>query len=219
MATGIITNLCMLICAAIGTLYGGIVFFVRKSPLYAKMITGAVGCLTLSKLLVAIRDLAAFETSRFTPDTLGYIGVFLFLLCANAGLMNSLADDGSAEFLRYRIIAFLAPLAVTGLYVLILVSDISTSSKVIFGIVSAVAGAASYYHLKHAIFPDVDFGVMKCVRPYNYLALGYVLLHMGEMIASAYNSDMLLIIVTVPICIISLIILPTLRRGIEKWKT
>ena len=132
MATGIITNLCMLICAAIGTLYGGIVFLVRKSPLYAKMITGAVGCLTLSKLLVAIRDLAAFETSRFTPDTLGYIGVFLFLLCANAGLMNSLADDGSAEFLKYRIIAFLAPLAVTGLYVLILVSDISTSSKVIF---------------------------------------------------------------------------------------
>ena len=219
MAAGVITNLCMLLCAAIGSIYGGVVFLARKSPLYAKMITGAVGCLTLSKLLVAVRDMAAFEAGIFTPDTLGYVGVFLFLLCANAGLMNGLADDGSAEFRKYRIIAFLAPLGVAGLYMFILFSDIPTAAKVICAVVTAVSGAASYYHFKHAIFPDVDFGVMRCVRPYNWLALAFVFLHMGEMISSAINSDILLIIVTVPICIISLIILPTLRRGIEKWKT
>lgn len=161
----------MFVCSLVGFFYGAFVFLAKKSPLYAKMITGAVACMMFASLLAVVRRLTGFETRTFQLDYLAYIGVFLFLLTANAGLMDGLGDDGSKALRKYRLIALAAPAAVAVLYLPILLSGQPTAAKVIFGVVALFVCAASYFNFKHAVLPDVDFGVIRCVREYNWLAL------------------------------------------------
>ncbi len=48
---------------------------------------------------------------RFQLGILGVLGSLLFLFSANFGMMDSLADDGSKEYVKYRIIPLAAPAA------------------------------------------------------------------------------------------------------------
>ena len=78
----LLAELCVFVCSLVGFFYGAFVFLAKKSPLYAKMITGAVACMMFASLLAVVRRLTGFETRTFQLDYLAYIGVFLFLLTA-----------------------------------------------------------------------------------------------------------------------------------------
>ena len=76
------------------------------------MITLAVGCMTFAKLYQAVRILTSGDIlNEFQLGVIGVIGSLLFIFSANFGLMDSLADDGSKEYFRYRIIPLVAPAA------------------------------------------------------------------------------------------------------------
>ena len=211
-------DLLILIASLAGLIYGIVAFFLEKGPLYARMVTGAVGCMMLGRLSEVIRELAGFQDGTFHLNVLGYIGVFLFLFTANAGIMNGLADDGSKAFLKYRLIAFLAPLGIALVYLLIAFSNIPVSAKIIHGILAFFISLASYYHFKHALFPDVEFGVIRCIRGYNLVALAVCFLAVGELAAHAYDSSLLMLIISIPLAVCMLMILPVLKGGIAKWK-
>lgn len=238
-----IADLCALVGAMVGFVYGIRAFFMnrtprkkaadaqthsaqkagksarpKKSPLYAKMITGAVGCMMFSRLSKVVRSIAGFANHAFQLHSLGYIGVFLFLLTANAGIMDGLADDRSKAYRPYRLAAFAAPFAVICLFLPIALGDFALPVKVTDGVVTVFIAAASYFNLKHAIFPDVDFGVIRCVKGYNWLAVACGLLYMGEMVATAYGADRVALVLCVLIGLDSAFILPMLKRGIERWK-
>ena len=214
----LIAKLCICGCSLVGFFYGVVVFLVKKTPLYAKMITGAVGCLTFGSLLAVVRWLAGFEEMAFQLDHLAYIGVFLFFFTANVGIMDGLADDRSKRFTKYRLLALAAPVLIVLLFVPVLFSEEETLSKVMYGVVSLFAAASSYFNFKHAIFPDVDFGVIRCVRAYNWLALAFAVLYAGVVAARVFDLEWVAFGLSILICADVVLILPLLKRGIKKWR-
>ena len=214
-----IAKLCLCGCSLIGFCYGAAVFLSKKAPLYAKMITGAVGCMMFGSLLAVVRRLAGFEERAFQLDHLAYIGVFLFFFTANVGIMDGLADGKLKRFLKYRLISLGAPLVIALLFVPVLLSDLPVLSKAIYGVVSLFAAASSYFNFKHAIIPDVEFGVIRCVRGYNLLAFAFAVLYAGNAAVRALGFKWASLILSVLIAADAVLILPLLKRGIDRWKT
>ena len=136
----------------------------------------------------------------------------------NAGMMDGLVDDRSESLRRYRLLALLAPLTVVLLYLPMLLGQLPALAKGIHGVVALFAAAAAYYNCKHAIIPDVDFGVVRCVRGYNLLALAYAALYTGSMTARACGAGTVMLLLSVLIGADVLLILPMLKRGIEQWR-
>ena len=217
----LIANIITCICALIGFIYGIIKFFKPKKAVYPQMITLAVGCMAFGRLYQVVRLLTGGEIlNSFQLGLFGIIGSLMFLFSANYGAIDSLADDGSKEFAKYRIISLAAPLVATVLYfIFIFVADTAKLTKIIYGIITVFVLQASYFHLKHLIFPDVDFGVIRCLKPYNLLALIYSFICMAEMILLNANSKIGILFVGVVMGGLLIGIVISVERGIKKWTT
>ena len=214
----LISDLCVLMCASVGFGYGVMVFLATRAPLYAKMITGAVGCSMLGRLLVVVRDLVGFAGDGFQLNMLSVVGVFMFLLTANAGLMDGLADDGAKKFTKYRAFSLAAPVGIILLDIPIWQSPVPFATRVSFVVVSLVVAAASYFNLKHAVFPDVEFGVIRCVQNYNLSALAYAYVHMAEMVALSYDAGAAVVATGLLTGLVSILIPIMLKKGIDQWQ-
>ena len=217
----LIANIITCICALIGFIYGIIKFFKPKKAVYPQMITLAVGCMAFGRLYQVVRLLTGGEIlNSFQLGLFGIIGSLMFLFSANYGAIDSLADDGSKEFAKYRIISLAAPLVATVLYfIFIFIADTAKLTKIIYGIITVFVLQASYFHLKHLIFPDVDFGVIRCLKPYNLLALIYSFICMAEMILLNANSKIGILFVGVVMGGLLIGIVISVERGIKKWTT
>ena len=185
------------------------------------MITLAVGCMAFGRLYQVVRLLTGGEIlNSFQLGLFGIIGSLMFLFSANYGAIDSLADDGSKEFTKYRIVSVAAPLVAAALYfIFIFAADTAKLTKIIYGIITVFVMLASYFHLKHLIFPDVDFGVINCLKPYNLLALIYSFICMAEMIFLSLNSEIGILIVGVIMGGLLIGIVISVERGIKKWTT
>ena len=217
----LIANIITCICALIGFIYGIIKFFKPKKAVYPQMITLAVGCMAFGRLYQVVRLLTGGEIlNSFQLGLFGIIGSLMFLFSANYGAIDSLADDGSKEFTKYRIVSVAAPLVAAALYfIFIFAADTAKLTKIIYGIITVFVMLASYFHLKHLIFPDVDFGVINCLKPYNLLALMYSFICMAEMIFLSLNSEIGILIVGVIMGGLLIGIVISVERGIKKWTT
>ena len=217
----LIANIITWLCAFIGFMYGAVVFFKPKKAVYAQMITLFAACMSFGRLYQVVRLITVGDVLKhFQLGVVGVVGALLFLFSANFGVMDSLADDGSKAFMKYRLIPLGAPVLVTGLYVgFILTGDFPAFQKVVAGVICAVAACASYYNLKHLIFPDVDFGVINCLKTYNLLALIFEFLCVAEVIANSRGSELAILIIGILMGAILLAVVPVVERGIKKWTT
>ncbi len=76
------------------------------------------------------------------------------------------------------------------------------------------------YHLKHLIIDDVSFGLIRSIRSYNLLSLVYALLCMSEVLVECFNlPTVCIVIVYILECIVLLVFVPVLERGVKKWTT
>ena len=89
--------------------------------------------------------------------------------------------------------------------------------KVIKYAVWAIIMFASYFNLKHFIFPDVEFGIIRSIRGYNLIALLLAVLSVGEIILMLWGEMIPLLILYVAICTVSIAIVPILEKGVKKW--
>ncbi len=217
----LIANIITCVCALIGFIYGAVNFFKPRKAVYAQMITLSVGCMAFGKLYQAVRLLTGGSIlDEFQLGILGVIGSFAFLFSANYGAMDSLADDRSKNYAKYRIIPLVAPLVSLAVYVVfIYLSDMSRLEKIIGAIVTLFVSLSSYFNLKHLIFPDVDFGVINSLKTYNFMALIYGLLCIAELIAMSRDSAPAALVIDVLMGIILIAIVPSVERGIRKWTT
>ena len=217
----LIANIITCLCAFIGFIYGIVVFFKPKKAVYAQMITLSVGCMAFGRLYQVVRLITIGDIlEHFQLGVLGVIGSLLFLFSANYGAMDSLADDGSKEFTKYRLIPLAAPISAIAVYVIyFLLSDFPLLVKVVSGIITLFAAGASYYNLKHLIFPDVDYGVINCVKTYNLLALIFEYLCIAEMIANSCGSEIAVLVISIFMGAVLIAIVPTVERGNKKWTT
>ena len=154
----------------------------------------------------------------FTPAYLGRIGFFLFFLTASYGQMDRIVDDGSSNTKRTRLIALLAPLCAILLYIPnCIIEEVRIQTKIVYAFVWAPAVIAVYFNLKHAIIPDMDFGFIKAIKPYNILAF---LLCFSELIcltAWDYYYMVALVVSAVLFSVLCICTMIAAKTGVEKW--
>lgn len=215
------TSLALTIASGIGFTYGVVRFFRNKSALYVRMIVFAVGCAMLGRLFETLQLLVTGTLNDgFNVGMLGIIGSFLFLFSANFGQMDSIVDDHYPEFRKTRLIALAAPIAEAVIWLLIVAANGINSTTVWLGVEAVFIAQASYFHLKHLIINDIDYGLIRAIRSYNLLALVYALLCMLEMLVKSFNLPAFF---AVAVCVLQfavlLVFLPILERGVKKWTT
>ena len=219
MTTLMIVNLAILVCATLGVLFGVRYLLTRKN-LYASMIVLGVVCLALGRLYQCARLwTGGLLTERFQPGILGIMGAFSFFFSSNYGQVDSLVDDGSASMRKYRRLGLIGPAYVSALAIPILLSPTQIGFKVGCTLSMVMMSCACYFHVKHLFIPDVDYGVVNCLRGYNALAVALSVLSLCEMIALTYGWEPLLVVSGAGECITALLLVPVMDRGVKKWTT
>ena len=103
-------SLAMTVCAFIGFNYGLARFFKVRKALYTRMIVFGIGSAMMGRLFETLMLFAFGEIpTGFHIGVLGVMSSFLFFFTATFGQMDSLVDDGSPRFRKYRMIGLLAP--------------------------------------------------------------------------------------------------------------
>lgn len=216
----LIENAVVLVSAVIAFVYGANRYLRPKMPLYASMIVMGTACIMLGRTYQCVRLLTGGSiTENFQVGVLGVVGAFAFFFSANFGQIDSLVDDGSKAFRRYRMIGLAGPVLIGLLGAAAMTAEITVAGKCVCGLVSVMIGIACYYHVKHIFIPDVDYGVVKCLRKYNALAFCFGLLHMAEMIALSHAWDQLLIGISALIAAAVLCMIIAMDRGVKAWRT
>ena len=215
----LIANVITCVCGLTGFIYGLAKFFKPKKAVYPQMITFACGCMAFGRLYQIVRLLTGGDVfNEFQLGVFGVIGSLVFLFSANFGVMDSIADDRSKKFRKYRLIALAAPVAAAAADVLFIIfTDLPVIIKIASAAITFFVMQASYFHLKHLIFPDVDYGVIKCLKPYNLMALIYTFLCLAEMILIGVGSKIGVLIAGVLMGILLLGIVTSSERGIKRW--
>ena len=114
---------------------------------------------------------------------------------------------------KYMFSALTISAAVIAMYILVFLQLGLSESAVVYGIESLIIALATYFHLKHLVIPDVDYGVIRSIRKYNLLALIYAFLCMAEMLLFSVRFPVGSVVVCVLLCITLLIFVPVLERG------
>ena len=204
--------------AFVGFLYGTVRFFRPRKAVYAQMITLAAGCMALGRLYQLIRLLTGGDIfSRFHLGLLGVIGSLMFFFSANFGVMDTITDDGAPENRRFRTLPAIAPALTALIYLwLFLLSDQPLVVKTAAFFVSLLVAGASYYNLKHLIFPDA-YGIINVLRPYNLLALFFEFLCLAEAVAMSRENAAVTLLIGILMGAVLPAIVVSVDRGIKQW--
>ena len=214
-----IAELAPLAATIFSLIYGLKHFFKKGKPLCLQSMTMAMASHSLGSVYHLCQTLTRGEVvDGFTPAYLGRIGFFLFILTASYGQLDRIVDDGSSKMRRARILALIAPLAVVLLYIPnALVEEVSISTKVAYALVWIPAVFSTYFNLKHAIIPDLDFGFIKAIKPYNVFVLSLSFFELFSLTAWNYYYPIHMAIVTIVFAVLCICTMIFAKKGVEKW--
>ena len=199
-------------------IYGLKNFFKKGKPLFLQSITMAMGCHSLGTIYHLCQTLTNKTVLEgFTPAYLGRIGFFLFLITASYSQMDRIVDDGSRKVRPSRYIALVAPLLAALLYIPNATVEMPIQTKISVFLVWLPAMAAVYYNLKHSIIPDLDFGFIKAIKPYNVLATCLGFAELLCLTAWDYFYSTQLVIFTTLFAILCVAMMCAAKKGVEKW--
>jgi hypothetical protein len=215
-----IAELVPLIATLFSLIYGLKHFFKKGKPLCLQSITMAMASHALGSVFHLCQMLTGTDLMEgFTPAYLGRIGFFLFILTASYGQLDRIVDDGSVTMRPARILALVAPLLAVLLYLPnVFLEDVPVSTKVVYALVWIPAVICVYFNLKHIIIPDLDFGFIKAIKPYNVFVL---LLSYAELICltawNDYKPPLMAVTAVVfgALCVCAMVFA---RKGVAKWK-
>lgn len=204
----------------IAFLYGTVNFFGKKAPMYFRFLTCGIGCYLLSELLWT----AYYFCYDELPDSVGlfsfgYFGCYLFLLSMNYGPVDSMVDDGAKQWRKYRLIALAAPIVSLAALVPFFLweTHLSAGEILLMLLLNSPKWAASYYNLKHLIFPDTGYGFIRGMRLGNLLML--VIYAIDTVLVYVTAREMILweeiFSVAIPACLLALVF--SAKRGYRKW--
>ncbi|HAK58068.1 MAG TPA: hypothetical protein DCP06_03720 [Lachnospiraceae bacterium] len=220
MSIEMITDLTILLCSQIGFLYGVFTILIKQRPLYLKMVVLAMACMMVSRIYVILQYLTKGDVpDGFNLGMLGLLGCFLFLFSANYGMIDGLADDGSAEFMKYRLISFIAPAVLLAGYCSLYFFRSADTGMIMYTIVVFFIALSARYHFKHIIFPDIEFGVVRLIRGYNAVALLLCLFTTLFIISVVTENSIMYLVTGILVSLCCLIIIPLLKKEATKWTT
>ena len=200
-------------------IYGLRHFFQRGKPLCMQSLTMAMGSHALGSIYQLCLTLSHEDVLEgFTPAYLGRIGFFLFLLLASYGQLDRIVDDGTAKMRPAKWIALIAPVVALLLFVPnALIDDVPVETKISYALVWVPALFSVYFNLKHAIIPDLDFGFIKAIKPYNFLTLALSLTELLCLTAWDYLYNTPLVITGVLFGALCVFTMLYAKRGVERW--
>ena len=208
----------VILFSAAALIYGFYMVITKKLPLYFQLSMASIACL----LLGYIFDICDYIVNGMIGEEylIGYfgsIGSFLFLLAASVGYMDGLLDDGSAPMKKSRYIALLGPLVAIVLWIPNMLTDEALKVKIIYTLLWIPATFSSYYNLKHAIIPDMGFGFVRAIRPFNIAALSFTYLQLIHLTLWSYCDWLPLLISGIVFGSSCLAMVITADRGVKKW--
>ena len=215
----LIAELAPLAATMFSLIYGLRHFFKKGKPLFLQSLTMAMASHTLGSVYHLCQTITSdTPVEGFTPAYLGRIGFFLFIITASYGQMDRIVDDGTPPMRKARRIALLAPACALLLYIPnALVDDVPISTKVAYALVWIPALFSVYFNLKHAIIPDLDFGFIKAIKPYNFFVLGLALAELLVLTAWDYYDGAFLVISTLLFAALCVCTIVSAKKGVEKW--
>lgn len=213
-----IIQLLLLLSSAIAFVCGVVQFFKKGIPFFTQIVICGLGCMMLGWLF----HIVILLTNGYIPDgfhvgKLGLFGGFIFLLSASFGQMNGLVDGGEKIYRKYRILSLLAPAVIAAIYMPVLFSSASIEAKCVDATLCLIIAISAYFNLKHLIIPDVDFGILKSIRGYNFLALLLSVFSAVNMMAADLQWTILQFIISALIAVVNIAIIPVLAKGAKKW--
>lgn len=214
-----IAELLPLFATVFSLIYGLKHFFKKGKPLCLQTITMAMASHALGSIYHICQTLTSdAPVEGFTPAYLGRIGFFLFIVTSSYGQLDRIVDDGSPKMRPARRLALLAPLSAALLYIPnALIEDVAVSTKVVYALVWMPAMFCVYFNLKHALIPNLDFGFIKAMKPYNIfvMCLGFAELLCLTAWDYYYNTQLVITAVLfAALCVCTMI---AAKKGVEKW--
>ena len=215
----LIAEIVPLFATLFSLIYGLKHFFKKGKPLFLQTITLAMGSHALGSIYHLCQSLTSdILMEGFTPAYLGRIGFFLFILTASYGQMDRIVDDGSSKMKPSRYIAIIAPICAALLYIPnYMIDEVPLQTKVVYAFVWIPAVIAVYFNLKHAIIPNMDFGFIKAIKPYNILALFLCFSELICLTAWDYYEIVPLAISAVVFAVFCICTMVAAKKGVEKW--
>ena len=194
-------------------------FFKRGKPLFLQSITMAMGCHSLGRIYhLCLMLTNARVLEGFTPAYLGRIGFFLFFIAASYGQMDGIIDDGTPTIRTSRYLALIAPLCAALLYLPnACIPDLPIATKVSLLLVWLPALVSLYFNFKHAIIPDCDFGFVKAIKPYNFLAVGLGFGELLSLTAWNYLHNGWIVITAALFSALCIAMMIAAKKGADKW--
>jgi hypothetical protein len=98
-----------------------------------------------------------------------------------------------------------------------IIDDVPLQTKVVYAFVWIPAVIAVYFNLKHAVIPNMDFGFIKAIKPYNVLALFLCFSELICLTAWNYYYMVPLAVSTVGFGILCICTMVVAKKGVEKW--
>ena len=215
----VIAEIAPLLATLFSLIYGLKHFFKKGKPLFLQTITMAMASHALGSIYHLCQTLTSDTLIEgFTPAYLGRIGFFLFIITASYGQMDRIVDDGSAKMKPSRYIALLAPICAVLLYIPnYIIEVVPIQTKIAYALVWIPAVVAVYFNLKHAIIPNMDFGFIKAIKPYNILILSLSFSELVCLTAWDYYEIVPLAISAVVFGILCISTMIAAKKGVEKW--
>ena len=200
-------------------IYGINKFFKKGTPMFLQSITMAMGSHALGSIYHVCQTLTTGKViDGFTPAYLGRISFFLFFIAASYGQMDRIVDDGSKKVRPARRIALLAPLCAILLYLPNgLMEELPIATMITVLIVWIPAVFSVYFNLKHAIIPDLDFGFIKAIKPYNVLAVCLGFAELLCLTAWDYLYNTQLVITSVVFAGLCVALMLAAKKGADRW--
>lgn len=209
-------------CSLLALIISALLFLKPEKPMFAKMITLAIGCVACGRAYEVIRTLMTGKdhTDGFELGFLGIIGSLFFFYSANYGLLDKAIGGREKKNLKHRLLALFAPGAVLAVYAFFIFCYRLKPINTVYGaVLTFVMALSSYYNFKHLILPDSGDGTVKNMRGYNVLALIYTYLCVFEMNALITDNLKANFISCILISIIILLFIPVSVRGNKTWRT
>ena len=208
----------VVVMSAIAVLYGLYMLISKKLPLYFQLTICVVACLMLGYIFdICDYFVNGVYAEGYMIGYLGSFGSFLFLLTASIGYMDGIMDDGSPKMRKCRYIALIAPLITIVLWIPNMFANVPLSTKVVYSILWISAVFSSYFNMKHAIIPDMGFGFVKAIRPFNIAALSFTFLQLIHLTLWNFCGWIPLLISGILFGSSCIVMIVMADRGVKKW--
>lgn len=208
----------VVLLALVAVIYGIHMMMSKKLPLCFQLSVASVACLMLGYIFdICDYFVNGFLAEGYIIGYLGSIGSFLFLLTSSIGYMDGIMDDGSPKMIKCRYIALVAPAILIALWCFNMIANVPIMTKIVYSILWIPAIFSSYFNLKHIIIPDMGFGFVKAIRPFNASALAFTFLQLIHLTVWNYCGWLPLVISGTIFGVSCIVMVVTSNKGVTKW--